>query len=109
MKGSHCKGTGEVDKPELSTIKSILVQLNEVAGTHYQSKTAATQKVIAARLNDGFTAEDFATVIQTKCEQWLRDPTMRKYIRPITLFGPKFEGYLNEAVKAPKQKVQFVY
>jgi hypothetical protein len=94
MKCSHCKGTGEVDNPKLSTIKSILVQLNAVAGTNYQSKTAATQKVIAARLNDGFTAED---------------PQMKKYIRPITLFGPKFEGYLNEVVKAPKQKVKFVY
>jgi len=109
MKCPHCKGTGELDKPEIGAIKSILAQLNKVAGTHYQAKASTTQRVITARLNEGFTAKDFNTVIQTKCEQWLRDPHMRKYIRPITLFGPKFEGYLNEAVKAPKQKVKFVY
>ena len=109
MKCPHCKGTGELDKPEIGAIKSILAQLNKVAGTHYQAKTSATQRVITARLNEGFTAEDFNTVIKTKCDQWLRDPHMKKYIRPITLFGPKFEGYLHEAAKPPKQKVKFVY
>ena len=109
MKCPTCKGTGVVDNPRMGAVRSVLAQLNKMAGTHYQAKTAATQRLITARLNEGFTAEDFNTVIKTKCEQWLRDPTMKKYIRPITLFGPKFEGYLNEAVKAPKQKVKFVY
>ena len=31
-----------------------------------------------------------------KVNQWLDDPEMSKYLRPETLYGKKFEGYLNE-------------
>jgi len=47
-------------------------------------------------VNDGFTLEDFKTVIDKKCADWLNDAKMCKFLRPETLFGPKFEGYLNE-------------
>lgn len=109
MKCPTCQGAGVLAKPEVGAIKCIVAELNRVAGTNYLAKTMQTRKVITARLNDGFTATDFASVIKTKCEQWLRDPTMKKFIRPTTLFGPKFEGYLNESTVAPKQKVKFVY
>ena len=83
--------------------------MNRVAGTSYRPSNKQTIAVINARLNEGWTAEDFAKVIKTKCGQWLLDPEMRQYIRPTTLFGPKFEGYLNQSTKPPKQKVKFVY
>ena len=39
---------------------------------------------------------DFKRVIDTKATQWENDPNMSRYLRPETLFGPKFESYLNE-------------
>ena len=68
--------------------------LNAMAGTKYKSTTAKTQQLIKARLAEGFTLEDFETVIKKKCREWL-DTDFAKYLRPETLFGPKFESYLN--------------
>lgn len=109
MKCPTCKGKGEVPKADMGAVKSIVNELNRVAGTSYKATTKQTVAVISARLNEGWTAEDFAKVIKTKCNQWLRDPAMRYCVRPITLFGPKFEGYVNESKTPPKQKVKFVY
>ena len=68
--------------------------LNAMAGTNYKSTTAKTQRLIKARLAEGFTLEDFETVIKKKCREWL-DTDFAKYLRPETLFGTKFESYLN--------------
>ena len=56
-----------------------------------------TQKLIKARITEKFTVEDFKKVIDIKTQEWLKDSTMNKYLRPETLFGNKFEGYLNES------------
>ena len=109
MKCPTCKGKGEVPKADTMAIKCVIAELNRVAGTHYRPTTKQTVAVITARLKEGWTAEDFAQVIRTKCEEWLGDPAMRPFIRPTTIFGPKFEGYLNQSARPPKQKVKFVY
>ena len=70
--------------------------LNEKAGTRYSPTTQKTRSLIRARLKEKFTYDDFKTVITKKCLQWRHDPKMEKYLRPETLFGTKFEGYLNE-------------
>ena len=75
--------------------EQIISFLNKKAGTSYKSTSKATQRLISARLNDGFTAQDFFAVIEKKCRHWLKDPKMAPYLRPQTLFGTKFEGYLN--------------
>lgn len=80
-------------------VEQIVDYLNEVLGTEYKSTTKKTRDVINARLKEGFTVEDFKTVIYKKAKQWVNDPKMCKYLRPETLFSNKFEGYLNE--KAP--------
>ena len=80
-------------------VEQIVDYLNEVLGTEYKSTTKKTRDVINARLKEGFTVEDFKTVIYKKAKQWIGDPKMCKYLRPETLFSNKFEGYLNE--KAP--------
>lgn len=74
--------------------------LNEQAGTAYKATSKATQQHINARLAEGYTLEDFRTVIAKKCSEWKGDAKMSKYLRPETLFGTKFEGYLN----APQQQ-----
>ena len=54
------------------------------------------RSLIRTKLKEGFTLEDFKKVIQVKTG-WLNDKSMHKYYRPITLFGGKFEDYLNES------------
>ncbi|MEH3000211.1 conserved phage C-terminal domain-containing protein [Bacillus pumilus] len=76
--------------------KLIVDLLNKVTGKSFRHTSAATQRLIKARWNDGFRFEDFKTVILTKTNQWLKDDKMNKYLQPTTLFGTKFEGYLNE-------------
>lgn len=75
--------------------KAVIDHLNEKAGTKYRPTTGKTQTLIRARLAEGFTLDDFKTVIDKKCAEWLNDPKMNQYLRPETLFSPKFEGYLN--------------
>lgn len=74
----------------------IVNYLNDVSGKTYKSSTKKTQSLIRARFEEGFTKDDFFRVIDKKYAQWKDDPNMKKYIRPETLFGTKFEGYLNE-------------
>lgn len=71
--------------------------LNEKAGTKYKSSSKNTTKHIQARIREGYTLEDFKTVIDKKCSEWL-NTDMEKYLCPETLFGPKFEKYLNQKI-----------
>ena len=72
----------------------IVGYLNEKAGTAFKSTSKTTQKLIKARLDDGFSVEDFKTVIDNQCAKW-KGNEWSQYLRPSTLFGNKFENYLN--------------
>ena len=80
--------------------EEIIDYLNLKANTNYRASTKKTQTLIKARFNEGFTLEDFKKVIDTKTAQWLGNKEMEMYLRPETLFGNKFEGYLNQKAKA---------
>lgn len=85
------------DKDILSELtKEIITYLNEKCGTNYRSSSTKTQGMIKARMHEGFSVEDFKIVIDKKVEDWGKDPRMQQYLRPETLFGTKFEGYLNQ-------------
>lgn len=71
--------------------------LNSKAGTKYKSTSKNTTRHIQARINEGYTLEDFKTVIDKKCSEWL-NTDMEKYLCPETLFGSKFEKYLNQRI-----------
>lgn len=93
----------ERDKEEDKEIyKYIVDYLNQKAGTNYRASTKKTQTCIHARLAEGFAIDDFKTVIDKKCADWLTDPKMEQYLRPETLFGTKFESYLNAKVTNKK-------
>ncbi len=87
-----------------SEIKIIVEYLNEKTGKKYKPNSKDTRKHITARLREGFTVEDFKTVIDNKVNDWLNDSKMSQYLRPQTLFGNKFEGYLNEKGEAPAHR-----
>lgn len=102
-KGNGIPAEGEPipnNKPNSKTTnkkpyENIIARLNEKAGTNYRPSSKATQNHINARIAEGYTVEDFYTVIDKKCAEWKGDPKMEKYLRPETLFGSKFENYLN--------------
>lgn len=73
----------------------IIDYLNNKLGTHYKVETKKTRDLIKARFNDGFKLEDFIIVIDKKYEDW-KNSEQAKYLRPETLFGNRFESYLNQ-------------
>lgn len=97
---TQCNATDKnrIDKNRIDKNKEYIVQmvsyLNEKAGTNYKATTKDTVSHINARLSDGFTVDDFKTVIDKKVNEW-QGTEFEKYLRPKTLFGTKFESYLN--------------
>lgn len=73
----------------------VINYLNEKCNTNYKATSSKTKTCIDARVNEGFALEDFKKVIDIKSAEWL-NTDMAKYLRPETLFGPKFESYLNQ-------------
>lgn len=86
---------------EKEAIIKIVNCLNDTCGTTYKHTTQSTRKHILARLREGFSIEDFNTVIRKKHSEWAKNNEMSKYLRPNTLFGTKFESYLNQ-IEAPR-------
>ncbi|EGT4537005.1 TPA: conserved phage C-terminal domain-containing protein [Clostridioides difficile] len=79
--------------------KRVIDYLNKTADKSFKSTTKKTISLIDARLKEGFTEEEFYKVIDNKVLNWLDDDKMNAYLRPETLFGNKFESYLNETPK----------
>lgn len=76
--------------------KEIIDYLNEKTGSQFRNTTKKTQTLIKARFDEGFNLDDFKKVIDTKATEWFNDSKMSKFLRPETLFGTKFESYLNQ-------------
>jgi phage replication O-like protein O len=89
-----------IQKKDVPPYKDIIIHLNLQTGKTFSAETKATQSHINARWKEGFTLDDFKTVIDNKCTSWLHDHKMSIYLRPETLFSSKFESYLNE-VQSP--------
>lgn len=80
---------------DFEIIKQIIDYLNQAVGGRYTTKNKATISHIKARLSEGFSLNDFITVIDKKTREWL-NTKMAIYLRPETLFSNKFESYLNQ-------------
>ena len=85
--------------------RDIIDYLNSKTGKKYRCNVAKTKSVISARLKEGFTVCDFKDVINNKCADWLGNADMEKFLRPETLFGNKFEGYLNQKCSARQSTI----
>lgn len=86
---------GEEEEIDINIYSSIINYLNKKANTRYRVNNKKTKTLIKARLNEGFTEDDFYKVIDNKVNEWA-NTDMNKYLRPETLFSHKFEGYLNQ-------------
>jgi uncharacterized phage protein (TIGR02220 family) len=91
------KQTRENEKRK-NEIEEIVKYLNQKTGAKYRATTENTKKHINARLDEGYSVDDFKTVIDKKCSEWMNTP-YRKFLRPETLFRPaNFEAYLNQQI-----------
>jgi len=93
-----------VTNNEDNPYKVIINYLNLRTGQHYKHNTDKTKSLIRARLNEKFTIDDFKVVIDKMCVEWM-NTDMQKFLRPETLFGTKFEGYLNREVKQTTKNI----
>ena len=118
MTSQRCHDT-DIDKEEDKDIEKdnnilsvsyseIINYLNVKAGKRFKSTIQKTQSLIRARMNEGFSVDDFKTVIDKKCAEW-SGTDMDKYLRPETLFGTKFESYLNSKVTKKQAVVNTGY
>lgn len=80
-----------------------IAYLNQVANKRYKF-VDKTKRLLLARFKEGYTLEDFKQVIGIKTAEWKDSPEFSKYLRPETLFGSKFDGYLNQKPKTIKGK-----
>lgn len=83
-------------KAPKAEVREILDYLNAKTGKSFRASSESTTRKVAARLKEGYTVDDFKRVIDNKVADWANDGSMAKYLRPETLFGTKFEAYLNE-------------
>lgn len=86
----------EAKLSDRSIAKLVISYLNERSGKSFK-EVESNIKPIVARMREGFVLQDFYSVIDVKLETWAKDPSMRAYIRPVTLFGTKMDSYLQEA------------
>lgn len=89
------KENGTKEKEKSSLLGEIVSYLNERTGKHFRASSELTKRHINARIREGFSLQDFKSVIDAKVSCWGNDEKMREYLRPETLFGTKFESYLN--------------
>jgi len=90
-------------KDNTKAVGEIVDYLNQVTGSHYKKTSNLTKGLIKSRLNDGFTMDNFKTVIFKKSSEW-KGTEREKFIRPETLFSNKFEGYLNQTGNFNQEK-----
>lgn len=84
--------------PEKYLVRTPLAYLNHTVGKNYKYLDK-NLKPILARLKEGYTLEEFKHVIDVKTADWKNNPEFSKYLRPETLFGSKFDSYLNQKSK----------
>jgi uncharacterized phage protein (TIGR02220 family) len=91
----------EINKEIRENIYLAIDYLNEKTGARYRKDTSQTVRLLKNILSR-FTLDDIKNVIDKKCEEW-QGTEYETYLRPMTLFGSKFENYLNSKVRRRSQ------
>jgi uncharacterized phage protein (TIGR02220 family) len=112
--GEHVRSPEDPSEEENIPYEEIINYLNLKTSTQYKTTSRDTRDHIRARWREKHTLKDFKAVIDKKVAEWDRPPgpdgkDTRAWIRPRTLFGPKFESYLNQKAsgKAPSSTKNF--
>lgn len=88
--------TNNDSRADFIPYKEIISYLNAKSGKRFNHKTNNNRKLIKARFNEGYTKDDFIKVIDNKVSEWSDVEHMKQYLQPTTLFGNKFDKYLNQ-------------
>ncbi len=104
--GNRNKKEKEGNEKVREMTEAVIEKLNHTCGSRYKATSEKTRSLVRARMEDGFTLSDFETVIEKKAAEWT-GTEYEKYLRPETLFGTKFEGYLNQN-QTQKNKNKFL-
>ncbi|ANT43282.1 DNA replication protein [Lactococcus phage 38502] len=84
----------------------IISYLNEKAGRSFKT-TEAHKRFIKARWNENYKLDDFKKVVDNKVADWtgktINGQPAEKYLQPSTLFGTKFDNYLNQTPMRQEQ------
>lgn len=109
QKNISVKDTGQAGSlpEERIPYKKILDYLNKRTGKHYRN-VPTNQDLIRARWKtDGYRFDDFKKVIDNKVAEWKgtgvtfsNGKLAENYLQPSTLFGSKFDQYLNQTVNS---------
>lgn len=86
-------------------LREVVDYMNKVCNTGFRYSNKKTKTLLKALLNQHFTMSEIKTVIDKKAAEWMGTPN-EIYLRPETLFGNKFEGYLNQKITAKGTKEQ---
>jgi len=89
-------------------IEKIINFLNECTGKSFKTNSKVAISNINARLKEGYVLDDFIKVISVKATKWI-NTKFEDYLTPNTLFGNKFESYLNENINVEKTKQDNAY
>ncbi|TWT12054.1 conserved phage C-terminal domain-containing protein [Streptococcus sp. sy004] len=98
------KNKTDINNNILFTCQEILAYLNKVASKNFQAKSRSHQKVIQARLKEGYSLDDFKKVVDVMTASW-KGTDYEQYLQPQTLFGNKMDNYLNKPMPKKAQQV----
>ena len=87
-------------------INTIIFYLNEKVGNSFKPDAKGTVDLIVKLLSRGYTVDDMKKVIDKKYDEWT-GTEYAKYLRPSTLFGKKFDEYLNQIPVKAKPQTKF--
>lgn len=104
-KGPHSIGKYSIGKVSIDNIpyKEIIDYLNSKTGKNYRDNVQKNRSLIKARWSEGYRLDDFKQVIDNMVKDW-SGTKYAKYLRPETLFGTKFDGYLNQGNIVNREK-----
>lgn len=72
--------------------------LNTLTGSNFSPKAKIAQSLLEKLLNRGYRLSEIKKVIRYKVNEWSRVKSMRKYLRPQTLFDiGNFKEYHSKA------------
>ena len=84
----------------------IISYLNEKTGRSFRT-TEAHKRFIKARWNENYKLDDFKRFVDNKVADWtgktINGQPAEKYLQPSTLFGTKFDNYLNQTPMRQEQ------
>ena len=103
--GKDSIGKDSIGKDSIGNIpyKEIIDYLNSKTGKNYRDNVQKNRSLIKARWSEGYRLDDFKHVIDNMVKDW-SGTKYAKYLRPETLFGTKFDGYLNQGNVVKREK-----